>query len=193
VESKKERKTKKIKVTINVSDQRCLSAIVINQCERAKVEQDVYKFKAILPSMAFSVFSVEALCNLYGSQLFPPWDHFESTSFIGKIVMISDFLGVQVDFSKEPWQIINQMKNFRNSLVHAKPHRVPENHEIDECVPNKLLPYPRSKKSILSYSSIENAERFERAARELEMTWMHRALMSGYKVETVNFPEYEEL
>jgi len=58
--------------------------------------------------MAFSAFRMEAICNLYGNHLFPHWEHFESTSFIGKIVMISEFLKINIDFSKDPWQTIKK-------------------------------------------------------------------------------------
>ncbi len=69
---------------------------------QVKKEEDGHRSRWIVPSMAFSAFRVEALCNIYGSQLFPHWDHFESTSFIGKIARISEFLKIEVDFSRQP-------------------------------------------------------------------------------------------
>lgn len=141
--------------------------------------------------MAFSVFRVEALCNIYGSHLFPHWDHFESTSFIGKIAMISDFLKVKVDFSIEPWQTLNKMKIFRNTLAHAKPQKATATHEVPEDYPEIFLPFPDEKRTIRSYSSIENAERFDEVADELEIIWMNNSRVLGFAVDTSGRPEYE--
>lgn len=190
--SQNEKEIKEIKVVRIVNEQRYLSAVAINQLERAKVEQDGYRFKAVLPSMAFSVFSLEALCNTYGEQLFKNWAHFESTSFIGKIAMISEFLGLQPDFATEPWQTINQMKTFRNSLAHAKPQLVFEIHSVAKSLPNRFLPYPKPKRSILSQATIENAERFFNVITELEIIWAHNARVRGLEIKMTGL-EYHEL
>ncbi|MBS0423214.1 MAG: hypothetical protein JSR71_02015 [Proteobacteria bacterium] len=183
-------KTKKVKVTRSIFEHGRLASIAINQLEQARIEQTGHKFRWLIPSMAFSVFRVEALCNVYGNKLFPHWDHFESTSFIGKIAMISEFLKIKVDFSAEPWQTLNRMKSFRNALVHAKPQTATEVYEVAEDFPERLLPSPKSKKTISSYSSIENAERFDEVADDLEMLWMHNARVLGIEVDTSGRPEY---
>jgi hypothetical protein len=187
-----ERKTKKVKVERNVYEHGYLNSIALNQLKQAKVEEDGHKFRWIIPSMAFSVFRVEALCNIYGGQLFPHWSHFESTSFIGKIAMISEFLKIEVNFSKEPWQTLNTMKSFRNALAHAKPKNFTEVHEVPENFPERLI-FPEEKKTIMSYSSIKTAERFEEVATELEMMWMHNAKITGHEVDTVGAPKYETM
>ena len=186
-----DKKTKKVKVTRRVYEHNKLASIAINQLKQAKLEQDGYKFRWLIPSMAFSVFRIEALCNIYGRNLFPHWDHFESTSFIGKISMISDFLKLKIDFSEEPWQTLNKMKSFRNALAHAKPQTLSEIHEVPEDLPEGFLPLPKQKKTILSYSSIENAERFDEVADELELLWMNNAGALGYEVDTSGRPEYK--
>lgn len=188
-----DKKTKKIEVERNIYEHGYLTSIAINQLDQAKSEEDGYRFRWIIPSMAFSVFRVEALCNIYGSQLFPHWSHYDSTSFIGKIAMISEFLKIKVDFSVEPWQTLNKMKSFRNTLAHAKPQKVIEVHEIPEDYPERLVPFPKDKKTILSYSSIENAERFQEVATELEMMWLHGAGVSGHEVDTVGAPSYKRI
>lgn len=184
------KKTKKVKVTRTVYEHGRLASIAMNQLNQAKLEQDGHKFRWLIPSMAFSVFRIEALCNIYGRRLFPHWDHFESTSFIGKISMISEFVKLEVDFSREPWQTLNKMKSFRNALAHAKPYTSSEEHEVAEDFPERLLPFPKPKKTILSYSSIENAERFDEVADELEALWMNNAKVLGYVVDTSGRPEY---
>lgn len=184
-------KTKKVKVERTIYEDRYLSAIALNQLEQAKLEGEGHQFRWVVPSMAFSVFRVEALCNIYGGQLFPHWHHFESMSFIGKITMISEFLKIEVNFSSEPWQTINLMKNFRNTLVHAKPQKVSEIHEVPDHLPERLTPFPKEKKTIMSYSSIETAEKFNSVASKLEMLWFQGADVQGYKIDTVGAPEYE--
>lgn len=179
-----EKKTKKVTVVQNIYEHNYLSSIAANQLNQAKKEQDGHKFRWILPSMAFSVFRVEALCNIYGRQLFPHWDHYESTSFLGKIAMISEFMEIKVDFSSEPWQTLNKMKNFRNALAHAKPIKASKTHEVPEDYPNKFLPLPKSNKTILSYSSIENAEQFNKVANDLELLWIHNASVLNLNINT---------
>ncbi|MFN9672652.1 MAG: hypothetical protein ACK552_08725 [Microcystis sp.] len=186
------KKRKKIKVTRYIIDDHvCLNSIALNQLSQAKEEEAVYQFRWIIPSMAFSVFRVESLCNIYGSHLFPHWDHFESTSFIGKVVMISEFLNIKVDFSVEPWQTISSMKRFRNMLVHAKPQKASVTHEVPEDFPQQLLPLPESKKTITYSLSIENAERFNEVAYELELLWMDHAYRLGFEVNMSGRPKYE--
>ena len=184
-------KTKRVKVERNIYEHLYLGSIALNQLEQAKTEEDGHRFRWIIPSMAFSVFRVEALCNIYGGQLFPHWTHFESMSFIGKIAMISEFLSIEVNFSAEPWQTLDKMKRFRNDLAHAKPQKVSEIHEVPESFPENLVPFPQDRKTILSYSTIENAERFEEVATELDTMWMQGAKVLGRLVDTVGVPTYK--
>ncbi|MHC8378385.1 hypothetical protein ACYZT3_20990 [Pseudomonas sp. MDT1-16] len=186
-----EKKKVKVKVTREIFEHGYLGSIALNQLTQAKKEQDGHRFRWIVPSMAFSVFRIEALCNIYGRQLFPHWDHFESTTFIGKITMISEFLGLTVDFAKEPWQTLNRMKTFRNALAHAKPQKVSKEHEVDEGYYERLLPVPESNKTILSHSSIENAEAFVEVVTELEMLWMCNARVLKKEVDTIGGIKYE--
>lgn len=186
-------KTKKVKVQRNIYEHGYLGSIALNQLKQAKAEEVGHRFRWIIPSMAFSVFRVEALCNIYGGQLFPHWTHFESTSFIGKIAMISEFLNIEVDFSAEPWQTLNHMKRFRNALAHAKPQKVTEVYEVPESHPERLVPLPQANKTIMSYSSIKHAERFDEVATELEIMWMHGANASGHLVDIVGVTTYETI
>lgn len=105
--------------------------------------------------------------------------------------MISEFLKIEVDFSRQPWQDLNRMKSFRNTLAHAKPQSVSEIHEIPESAPERLAPFPKDKKTILSYSSIKNAERFKAVATELELMWIHATTKLGIEIDTIGAPKYE--
>ena len=185
------KKTKKVKVTRMIYEHGYLGSIAMNQLAKGKEEEDGYRFRWLIPSMVFSVFRIEALCNLYGSQLFPHWSHFESTSFLGKVTLISEFLKIKVDFSAEPWQTLNKMKQFRNALAHAKPQKATEVTELPEAAPDRMAFYPKSNKTITSYSSVEAAEQFDKVADDLEMMWLHNASTLGYKVDTAGIPEYQ--
>lgn len=188
-----DKKTKNVKVTVSNSDTMMLSSVALNQIEQAKLEQAGHKFRWILPSMAFSTFSVEALCNLYGQELFKKhWKHFESSSFLGKVIMISEFLEIEVDFSKEPWQTINEMKDFRNELVHAKPSKSTEIYEnIPAERPNSFLLLPKTK-SIADKISIKKAEKFVNVYSELQMLWIHATDRKHDRIISPMKIDYEE-
>ncbi len=187
-----DKKTKKVKVTRVVYEHNYLASISANQLNQAKKEQDGHRFRWIVPSMAFSVFRVEALCNIYGRHLFPHWEYFESSSSIlAKIVMISEFLKLKVDFGVEPWQTINKMIKFRNALAHAKPKELSETHEVDSDYQERFLPFPKEKGTILSYSSIENAEKFESVIDELELLWMNNSRVLGVTIDTSGRRRFE--
>ncbi|SDS98712.1 hypothetical protein SAMN05216271_3281 [Halopseudomonas sabulinigri] len=186
-----EKKTKKVKVTRMVSEHGFLGSIAINQLNKGKEEEDGFRFRWLIPSMVFSAFRIEALCNLYGSQLFTHWDHFESMSFIGKVTLISEFLKMDVDYSSEPWQTLKKIGQFRNALAHAKPLKASETTELPEDAPNHLAFYPTSNKTITSYSSVEAAEKFQEVATNLEMMWLHQSNLQGYDIDTAGRPEYE--
>jgi hypothetical protein len=83
------------------------------------------------------------------------------------------------------------MKSFRNILAHAKPQQVSEIHEIPENVTERLVPFPGGKKTIMSYSSVENAERFMGTAQELELMWIHAITNLKIEVDKVGAPVYE--
>jgi hypothetical protein len=186
-----EKKTKRVKVTRMIYEHGYLGSIAMNQLDKAREEGGGHRFRWLIPSMVFSVFRIEALCNLYGSQLFPHWGHFESTSFLGKVTMISEFLKIKVDFSAEPWQTLNRMKHFRNALAHAKPQKASRVTEIPENAPDQMAFYPKSNKTITSYSSIEAAEQFDRVADEIEGLWLYHSDQLGYQVDTAGRPEYQ--
>lgn len=166
----------------NTSDMLMLKSIASNQLKFAKMQSEGHQFRGILPSMVFSVFSVEAICNLYGGQLFNHWDHFETSSFIGKIILISDFLDIDVDFSKEPWQTIELMKKFRNTIAHSKIHDIEKLKKSRETFPyTDYIP----KQSSQQYSTISNAEKFINVSDELDGMFMWSSKNKGYEIQVI--------
>lgn len=153
-------RTKRVKVTIECPEIIPLKSIAANQLRMAKEEQAGHKFRWVIPSMIFSVFSVEAMANVYGSQIFNNhWKNFESTSIIGKIILVSKELGIDVDFSAQPWQTIQEMIKFRNWLAHVKPHKTSVTHEVPHDTPNEQLPRLLPDMQITAYSDLDSAER----------------------------------
>jgi hypothetical protein len=184
-------RTKKVKVTIEYPEIIPLQSIASNQLRMAEEEQPGHKFRWIIPSMIFSVFSVEALANVYGSQIFTnQWKNFESTSIIGKIILVSKELGVDADFSAQPWQTIQEMITFRNWLAHAKPHKTSATHEVPHDTPNEQLPRLFPDMKIYNYSDLESANNYANAVRELELRWMHGASVKNIEIDLIGMPKY---
>lgn len=186
-----EEKTKKIKVTRVENDIFFLSSIASNQLTKGKEEEDGFRFRWIIPSMAFSTFRIEALCNVFGSQLFPNWELLESASFLGKVTLISKILKLDVDFSKEPWQTLNNMKDFRNTLVHAKPQISRITVDIPESFPDKAAGIPSSKKTVMAKYSLGTAEKFNEIADDIYGMWLHQSTLLGHNVDVVGVVKYE--
>ena len=113
----------KVKIELFETNHNYLTAIMLNQAKKAKEEDIGHKFRWIIPAMSFAVFNIESICNLYGSQLIKNWELLESASFLGKVSLVSEKLDLEVDWSKQPWQTIKTMKDFRNALVHLKPKK----------------------------------------------------------------------
>ena len=184
-------RTKKVKVTVECPEIIPLQSIAANQLRMAEEEQAGHKFRWIIPSMIFSVFSVEAMANVYGSQLFKnQWKNFESTSIIGKIILVSNELGIDADFSAQPWQTIQEMIKFRNWLAHAKPHKTTATHEVPYDTPNEQLPRLFPDMKITTYSDFESANRYADAVRQLELRWTHGAMTKNIDIDLVGMPQY---
>lgn len=187
-------RTKKVKVTIECPEIIPLQSIASNQLRMAEQEEPGYKFRWVIPSMIFSVFSVEALANVYGSQIFASqWKNFESTSIIGKIILISKELGLDTDFSAQPWQTIQEMIKFRNWLAHAKPHKTSEIHEVPYNTPNEQLPRLFPEMKIDNYSDLESANNYAEAVRELELRWIHGARVKKIQIDLIGRPKYTNI
>jgi hypothetical protein len=187
----------KVKIEMFETHHNYLGSIMLNQAGKAKEEEDGHKFRWIIPAMSFAVFNVESVCNLYGSQLIKNWDLLESASFLGKVSLVSEHLGLEVDWSREPWQTINKMKNFRNALVHLKPKKTtPEYTYVEKTIDIKrihryallLNGYPKTKNNLMSYSNLENMEKFIKAASDLEMMWMWKCKQNGLDIHHYTTP-----
>ena len=88
-----------------------------------------------------------------------------------------------------------KMKDFRNILVHSKSKKISETHEIPDTYPNKFIPVPQDNKknSIFSFSTIENAEKFQKIVDEIYMIWLHNSRVLKIDIDLVGHISYEEL
>ena len=192
----------KVKIELFETNHNYLTAIMLNQAKKAKEEDIGHKSRWIIPAMSFAVFNIESICNLYGSQLIKNWELLESASFLGKVSLVSEKLDLEVDWSKQPWQTIKTMKDFRNALVHLKPKKTAAKYVfVEKTIDLDLVPryallidgYPTNKKSLMSYVSIENMEKFIDAASELERYWSWSCYHKKYDIHRYSTPITEVL
>lgn len=177
-----ERKIIEAEVSVTEFDYNTFGAITNNQIKQAKQEENGYKFRWLIPAMVFSAFELEALCNGFGSVLFPKWwEEYEQLKIKAKVILISEKYGIDVDFGTQPWQTINELIKFRNDLAHAKPRTITEKQKLIEMENGKLLgtKYPKNenkKPAAIHNYSIEKAEQFSEAVEQVRMMWLHNAL-----------------
>ncbi|WP_296117751.1 hypothetical protein [uncultured Neisseria sp.] len=169
-------------VSVTEHDYNMFSAISIHQIEQAKKEENGHKFRWIIPAMVFSAFKLEAMCNSFGSALFPQWEEYEQLKLKGKVLLISNAYELEVDFGVEPWQTINEVIRFRNDLVHSKPRTIKETQTLVKMDNGNLLGalYPNTKarkKAATQNYSIEKAEQFADAVEQVHYMWMHYSII----------------
>ena len=168
-------------VSVTEHDYNMFSAISMHQIEQARKEEDGHKFRWIVPAMVFSAFELEAMCNSFGSALFPQWEEYEQLKLKGKVLLISNAYELEVDFGIEPWQTINEVIKFRNDLVHSKPRAIKETQTLVKMDNGNLLGalYPDTKarkKAATQNYSIEKAEQFADAVKQVHYMWIHHSL-----------------
>ena len=112
-------------------------------------------FKA-MSCLIFSAFSLEANANFIGYKIIKDWEVHERKSLKYKLDLICQELGLAVDKGKRPFQTVNLLVKFRNSLAHGKPESVSIEKEIVGD-PSKLEKFKYPQASWEEYCSEENA------------------------------------
>lgn len=77
-------------------------------------------YHQFLGSIIFTVFSLEAFLNHVGEALFESWPELEMLTPKGKVNLITEKLGIKVDYGSMPWQIIPEIIGVRNTIAHGK-------------------------------------------------------------------------
>ena len=78
----------------------------------------------LMGSLVFTAFSLEAYFNHIGANIFSCWDGLESLGPKEKLNVIAEKLGITVDYSCRPWQILKDLFGFRNDIAHGKTHTI---------------------------------------------------------------------
>lgn len=96
-----------------------------------------HQFRA---SLVFRAFFLEAFLNWLGHHLVPHWSYLERLTPREKLELLTDLIKLKPDYSCRPWQMVNEIFTFRNSLAHGKQknlaHESLEN--IDDFLDGKL-------------------------------------------------------
>ena len=120
-----------------------------------------------LACITFTAFTLEAFLNHIGEELFESWrDDLEQINVKGKIRIISDKLGLKVDYGDTPWQVVPELVAFRNKVAHGKNERLFEEvmmplNEYDEHL-NLFL-----KTDWQEAATMDNAERIRILVQDL--------------------------
>ncbi len=105
---------------------------------RAEVAEGRYQSYLCIASITFAALALEAFLNVIGASLIKRWDDLEgSTSPAGKLAVIENSLGLNIDRSRVPFNAFHDLFRFRNGIVHAKPDFMPMIlvPEIDSSIP----------------------------------------------------------
>jgi hypothetical protein len=77
-------------------------------------------YHQFMASLVFTAFTLEAYFNHVGPQLFKYWSDLERLGPKEKLNIIGERLGVKVDYSRRPWQVMKHLFGFRNDKAHGK-------------------------------------------------------------------------
>lgn len=145
---------------------RFLRSIAGMQLKYAEKEIDGQKFRCLVPSMAFSVFSIEAVTNHYGVQLYSKrcFKKFKGKTFYEQVETLLDKLSIPHDVKEEILPNIREMIDFRNMLVHMKTQVTSIESPLPANSSTKQLMYvheiPDNKFSVLELCTRENAQKY---------------------------------
>ena len=83
-------------------------------------EQIEGSYHQFLASLVFTAFTLEAYLNHIGPKVFRCWKDLERLGPKEKLNVISEKLGIEIDYSRRPWQVLKQLFGFRNDIAHGK-------------------------------------------------------------------------
>jgi hypothetical protein len=93
---------------------------------RAEMTEGRHQSYLCVASITFAALAVEAFLNVIGASLIKRWEDLEgTTSPAGKLAVIENSLGLNIDRSRIPFNAFRDLFRFRNTIVHAKPDFLP--------------------------------------------------------------------
>lgn len=91
----------------------------------AKTGEDKQQYWSVA-TISFAALAVEAAINLVGHAKIKRWEEVErTTSPSGKLVVLENALGFEIDRSSQPFNSFSKLFRFRNQIVHAKSELLP--------------------------------------------------------------------
>ena len=130
------------------------------------IENKTGSYHQFLGSIVFTAFALEAFLNHVGESLYKSWPELEKLTPKGKIDLITESLGITVDYGSMPWQIVPEIFAIRNKIAHGKNELLQDERMLsvdtyDEKMGEMLLA------SWQSYCSRENAEKARDKVEEI--------------------------
>jgi hypothetical protein len=84
------------------------------------IENPKGSYHQFLGSIVFTAFALEAFLNHVGESLFLSWPELEKLTPKGKTDVITEKLGIAVNYGVMPWQIVPEIIGIRNKIAHGK-------------------------------------------------------------------------
>jgi hypothetical protein len=125
-------------------------------------------FISELMAITMSGLALEAICNAFGKRIREDWEEFESLNPIAKLILITENIGIKINYGIEPWGTSKWLYKFRNKIAHAKPEIVNVTYVWSrEEYDKKEFEWPASK--LESQISLENARRAVKCVEDIKL------------------------
>lgn len=101
----------------------------------------------MMACLTMIAFAIEAKANFLGLKLIDPWD--DRLPTIDKLKEVAKAVGADADFGRRPYQTVQALKQFRDTLAHGKPIEVNNEKELittqDDLLKRDYLTSPWNK------------------------------------------------
>ena len=133
----------------------------LRQPDTPEAEKRPYQ---LMGALLLCACSYEGYLNWIGRKLFPSWEDFERwCSWAAKTGLIADKIGLTLDRSRKPYQMIKLLFELRDSLAHMKPDKLYEEREVAEL---DVTFYEQLQSRVEKHCTSEYIEQFEQAVIE---------------------------
>ena len=83
-----------------------------------------------MASLVFTAFSFEAYLNHIGPKIFECWQDLERLGPKEKLNVITERVGLKVNYGVRPWQVMKDLFGFRNDIAHGKSINISTREEV---------------------------------------------------------------
>ena len=130
----------------------------------------------MMSCLVMIAFAFEAKVNLLGFKLFDKWE--ERQGYLCKFQRVAKKLGVNVDYETRPHSTVKEVKTFRDTIAHGKPHEIEEEKEL------VLTEEELNRRNILKaeWESSLTEDFLRRSYDDLEAIWKQLFEKSGLNV-----------